>query len=339
MHQQDHASSTEIEKQFVFTGQKRIRQQISARSWRKAVVLVLTSWVLIGCNAPQNSPTVEQQPEPTQENFEVVLPSEVPLEGEHAAPTPTVISTPSPDPTSTPTSVPDTRVEVCANAATFVEDVTVPDGEKLHPGELFTKVWRLKNSGNCPWTVEYGAEFIAGDQLGALPDVPIEGRVEPGESLDLSIQMRAPVRTGSYQGTWMLRDPSGETFGVGEGGETAFWVQIEVVEQESPALATPVSEFPAAGICPEAEGSIVTMTIRPDIPDPRCMIVQTDQRLRVVNEREITIDVGLGRLTATLDPGESVTFDAPFGDLLMAGVHPLLVDPCCGGSLWLQEGS
>jgi hypothetical protein len=337
MLQQNRASRVGLEMQNVLTEQRQERRQTSGRSWFIAIVLGLMAWVLVGCNAPQTPPDVEGPPVSMEEAVEMVRPLEAKVEGGGATPAPTVTSTPSFDPTSTPTVVPETRVDVCADTASFVEDVTVPDGAELHPGELFTKVWRLKNSGNCPWTVEYGAEFISGDQLAALPNVPIKERVEPGEYLDLSIQMRAPIRTGSYRGTWMLHDPSGETFGEGEGGETAFWVQIEVVEQESTALATPVAEFPAAGICPEVDGSIVTMIIRPDIPDPRCMIIQPDQRLRVVNDREITLEVALGRLTATLDPGESVTFDVPFGDLLLAGVHPLLVDPCCGGSLWLQE--
>ena len=337
MLQKDHASNMGCDMQSLLAGQKQSRAQASGPSWLMAIVLAGLAGLLVGCNAPQSSPEVDKPPVSTEAAVETVLPSEATVEGGVVTQTPTLTSTLSLDPTSTPTVVPETRVDVCADTASFVEDVTVPDGAELHPGELFTKVWRLKNSGNCPWTGEYGAEFIAGDQLGALPDVPIEGRVEPGESLDLSIQMRAPIRTGSYQGTWMLRDPSGETFGVGGGGETAFWVQIEVVEQESTALATPVSESPAAGICPEAEGSIVTMTIRPDIPDTRCMIVHKDQRLRVVNEREISLEVALGRLTANIDPGESVTFDTSFGDLLMQGVHYLLVDPCCGGSLWLQE--
>jgi hypothetical protein len=67
------------------------------------------------------------------------------------------------------------------------------------------------------------------------------------------------------------------------------------------------------------------------------MIVQADQRLRVVNDQEDSLEVALGRLTATIEPGASVTFDTPFGELLMEGVHHLQVDPCCGGSLWLKS--
>jgi len=41
------------------------------------------------------------------------------------------------------------------DAASFVRDVTVPDGTKMEPGDDFTKTWRLLNAGTCSWTTAY----------------------------------------------------------------------------------------------------------------------------------------------------------------------------------------
>jgi hypothetical protein len=104
-------------------------------------------------------------------------------------------------------------------------------------------------------------------------------------------------------------------------------------------LATSVASQPAAGICGESEGTVVTMTINPDIPDPRCLVVRPDQKLRVINRRDETLEISLGQLSATLEPGAEHTFEQPFGQLLLPGVHLLSVSPCCGGEIWLKAGS
>ena len=103
-----------------------------------------------------------------------------------------------------------------------------------------------------------------------------------------------------------------------------------------PALATPIADSPAAGICGEMQGGIVTMTINPDMPDPRCLKVQSGQRLRVVNQRGEPLEIALGGATASLQPGEEITFERSFGELLLPGVHALQVSPCCGGEIVLN---
>lgn len=100
--------------------------------------------------------------------------------------------------------------------------------------------------------------------------------------------------------------------------------------------STPIAQSPAAGICPVMEGEIVTMNINPDVPDPRCMVVRSEQRLQVVNGREEALTVSLGQAGAEIQPGDSYTFTDPFGDLLLPGVHALLVLPCCGGEIVLE---
>ena len=106
---------------------------------------------------------------------------------------------------------------------------------------------------------------------------------------------------------------------------------------EFPALATPVADSPAAGICAEFDGKVVTVTIHPDIPDPRCGLIQPDQKLEVVNAREETLLVAIGHLEAEIAAGERHLFDLEFGEYLAPGVHRVEVQPCCGAELWLKE--
>ena len=101
-------------------------------------------------------------------------------------------------------------------------------------------------------------------------------------------------------------------------------------------LASPVSQEPAAGICGAIEAAEVTITIYPDIPDPRCAIVRPEQRLRIVNSTAIPLQVSLAAFRAEIGPGAGYTFDLPLGEFLAPGVHSVQVLPCCGPELWLK---
>ncbi|OGO60535.1 MAG: hypothetical protein A2032_01395 [Chloroflexi bacterium RBG_19FT_COMBO_49_13] len=102
-------------------------------------------------------------------------------------------------------------------------------------------------------------------------------------------------------------------------------------------LATPYSQEPAAGICASFDGDTVTVSLNPDIPDPRCSKVRADQKLKVINLTLNTLQVSLGVFNNSLLPGGEYLIDVPFGDYLAAGVHQLQVSPCCSAELWLEE--
>ena len=103
-----------------------------------------------------------------------------------------------------------------------------------------------------------------------------------------------------------------------------------------PILATPAAQSPAAGICAEFEGETVTVTINPDIPDPRCVSIRPDQKLVVINHRGETIRVKIGHFEASLPNGGEHLFNLPFGQYLASGVHQMIVTPCCGAELVLS---
>ncbi len=117
-----------------------------------------------------------------------------------------------------PTSVPPTSN---CNAAQFIIDVTIPDGTILDPNENFTKTWRLKNTGTCTWTPSYAVVFSSGNSMGGPAAQALTGNVNPGQNVDISVDLTAPGSNGTYTGNYKLRDAGGVLF-------SQFYVQIKV---------------------------------------------------------------------------------------------------------------
>ncbi|OGO41538.1 MAG: hypothetical protein A2W36_01450 [Chloroflexi bacterium RBG_16_58_14] len=148
-------------------------------------------------------------------------------------PTSTVTPTPLP-PTPTqvlPTPLPPTATTrpVRCNQAVFIKDVTVPDGTSFPPGAEFTKVWRLQNTGSCTWDRNYTLVYVGGDLLGSTRVVPLTSVVQPGQVVDLAVDMIAPDQQGRYKGYWMLANAAGREFGIGSDADEPFWVDIRVI--------------------------------------------------------------------------------------------------------------
>lgn len=123
-------------------------------------------------------------------------------------------------PTLPPNSGGDENPSNC-DRARFVEDVSIPDGTEMSPGQSFTKTWRLENTGTCPWTAEYSVQFLNGIEMAGNP-TPMNSLVEPGETVDLSINFTAPSDPGVHVSEWALVNENGLTF------EKSFFVQIVV---------------------------------------------------------------------------------------------------------------
>jgi len=116
-------------------------------------------------------------------------------------------------PTPTPQLAPTAIVEQeCPPSARFVEDVTVPDDSLYNAGVKFTKIWRLRNDGECTWPAGTRWVFIGGDLLGAQSPVEVE-LAEPERIIDVSVDMVAPASPGTYKSYWRLQGPDDEYFG------------------------------------------------------------------------------------------------------------------------------
>lgn len=126
--------------------------------------------------------------------------------------------TPAPSPTS-----------AACDRAGFDKDITVPDDTVFSPGTEFIKTWRLRNTGTCTWNSAYAIVFQEGDSLGSPPSAPLtSGTVAPGETVDISLTLKAPEQPGTYQGFFNLRNSGGQIFGLGDQGDKNFWVKIRV---------------------------------------------------------------------------------------------------------------
>jgi len=132
----------------------------------------------------------------------------------------------------TPTSPPPTKTPVPCNLASFVKDVSIPDGTEFEPNAKFTKTWRLQNVGTCTWQKTYDLVFVSGDRMDGPAAGDINVTVKPGETVDLSVNLRSPGDQGKYTGYWMLRDDDGKLFGLGAAGDKAFWVNIQVIARK-----------------------------------------------------------------------------------------------------------
>jgi Ig-like domain from next to BRCA1 gene len=157
--------------------------------------------------------------------------------GEPASATavPSSTATNPPPPTETPpppTAVPPTRTPtpIPCNWAKFIEDVTVKDGTIFTPNTDFVKTWRLKNIGSCSWSRDYRLVFAGGELMDGPKGSAIDENVDPGETVDVSVELRSPNSAGRYRGYWQLSTPNGNEFGIGTDQEDAFWVEISVAD-------------------------------------------------------------------------------------------------------------
>jgi hypothetical protein len=151
--------------------------------------------------------------------------------------TPTPTDTPTPPPTDTPTPTPThtstptiTPTPIPCDWVSFVRDVQIGDGNIIKGGTTFTKIWRLQNIGSCTWTRDYALVFVSGNQMDAPSRVWLDTQVRPGETVDLSVNMKAPLQAGDYTGYWQLRNANGINFGIGSNAQQVFWVKIRVAE-------------------------------------------------------------------------------------------------------------
>ncbi|MGZ6346116.1 MAG: NBR1-Ig-like domain-containing protein [Anaerolineales bacterium] len=136
----------------------------------------------------------------------------------HASNTPLLTSTslpgvPSLTPKSTLTPA-STQTSACDNAQ-FITDVTFPDGSDVVANSLFVKTWRVKNLGPCTWNPNYRLIFGwggVGTNWNTVQPSPFNATVLPGESLEISVTLKAPETPGNYSAAFRLQNDKGFNF-------------------------------------------------------------------------------------------------------------------------------
>lgn len=198
---------------------------------------------LAGCNLPfsDSDGQVTQLPEAVFTQAAQTVAAELTKVALLASPTsnvpiiPTSTFTPSPTNTTavTPTNTPfytPTNTSIPCNLASFSDDVTIDDNTIMIPNQLFAKTWRIRNAGTCSWNSSYLLIFDHGDGMGVSAGYtqPFTGIVNPGQEIDLTVNLKAPATNGTYTGAWRLRDPGGVVFGIIP-ADGPFFVKIVVV--------------------------------------------------------------------------------------------------------------
>jgi len=184
------------------------------KAMRRILFAALAGAALAGCNLPSQNPAAIQTGAALTVQAQITA----------AAPSATATSTTAPFPTlpgvtatiPAPASPPST-----CDVAQFVTDVTIPDDTLLAPNAAFTKTWRLKNIGTCSWTPSYAVVFANGDAMSGPATQALSANVNAGETVDLSVNLKAPADNGTYTGNWRLRNAAGATF-------TNFYVRVKV---------------------------------------------------------------------------------------------------------------
>jgi hypothetical protein len=168
--------------------------------------------------------------------------------------------------------------QTCTPALTFVADVTVPDDTPFKPGEVFTKTWQLKNSGGCAWE-GFSLVHADGDLLGATSPQPLTPAVSPGESVSLSVSMKAPDRDGTYASWWQVQDKANTPVG------NKFYVRIAVGNSPTPArrAAAASSSAPAkiTGEVREEMNGPLFANKPDDMSDPKQSLYHKDGMLHM----------------------------------------------------------
>jgi uncharacterized protein YkwD len=158
---------------------------------------------------------------------------------------PTKMVTPRPTSTGLPALTTDIAImkefRPCANGAVLLEDVTVPDNSSVPAGQTFTKTWKFKNTGSCPWA-GFTINYASGERMNAPASVPVP-ETAAGETVELSVDLTAPLDNGTFTTHFSLQNPTGEAIVIG--AENTFYAKVIVgaggvsAEDASAAVQSP----------------------------------------------------------------------------------------------------
>ena len=199
---------------------------MNPRSVSLTALILLAAVLMAACNLPlTKSSTPPPAPALTAAAETVAV-----LRTQFAATSPAVSATPGAQSTIQPTAsvLPSPGANSCDRASLVAE--TYPDDTAVARGTAFTKTWTLKNSGDCTWNASYSLIFVKGDAMGGGNTQPLPfASVAPGEIIQISLDLVAPLAGNTARGEWMLRNTSGVLFGLGSKGDQTFWVQIKLI--------------------------------------------------------------------------------------------------------------
>lgn len=133
--------------------------------------------------------------------------------------------------------------------AFFIRD-TIPDGSIVSPNRVFQQTWTLYNPGPLAWPVGSDVRFVGGDSMfnvdtnhplslnsisSAMESNKLSAPLEPGQSADFTVTLKAPGRVGTAISYWRLKLSNGMPFG------HRLWCDVQVRDDCSSTILTPRS--------------------------------------------------------------------------------------------------
>lgn len=122
--------------------------------------------------------------------------------------------------------------------AFFVRDA-IADGTVVAPGQVFQQTWTLYNPGPLAWPAGSDVRFVSGDSMfnvdmsrasnidyltSAMGSNKLSSPLEPGQSADFTVTLRAPNRVGGAISYWRLKLANGMPFG------HRLWCEVQMSE-------------------------------------------------------------------------------------------------------------
>jgi hypothetical protein len=156
-----------------------------------------------------------------------------------AAPEPTI----APPPTATPLPVPTQPLPSLPTApsgppaanpavpgqtpddAKWIADLESPDGTIFEPGDRFTRVFQIENTGTTTWNTGYRLIYLDGQPIMCDEEdmnIYLQQSVEPTNQVTFSLSVTAPDPHGTYTNWFRMINDEGELFG------EAFKIEIVV---------------------------------------------------------------------------------------------------------------
>jgi hypothetical protein len=181
------------------------------------IILVLAS---VACGFGSGSDTNEATIPPliTTSTREVVVVTPTPSPTQQSSATPQPTATQFRNTSSNNNSNNTSNSTPCYNA-TFVSDVTLPDGSFLTAGQTYVKTWRIRNSGSCSWGAGFQLEHT--NRAGNAFSINDTGYINlpnagPGTVVDISVNLTAKTGFASnqeHQANFRFRTSNGTYFG------------------------------------------------------------------------------------------------------------------------------
>lgn len=110
-------------------------------------------------------------------------------------------------------------------ALRLVKDITFPpDSSSVLAGSIFQKIWKVRNDGTVPWPVGCFLATAGGDALCSDNTKVLLPVVNVGEEVDITIDLCAPRKAGTYTAYFRAQTDSGQQFG------HRLWSTITVID-------------------------------------------------------------------------------------------------------------